>query len=120
VAQTKKKRRSKHRGNAAGTVEARGRTGRKPTAEEQKKASAGARKVDRLTKPPTWNAAIIRAVFAAVLLFVMTQVGLTGSKLTLAGGLALAAFSMALYIPLGYAFDRFMYKRRMARLGKPS
>ena len=36
MAQTKRKRRSKHRGTAAGTIEARGRTGRKPNAEEQK------------------------------------------------------------------------------------
>ena len=34
MAQTKRKRRTKHRGNAAGSIEARGRTGRKPTAEE--------------------------------------------------------------------------------------
>ncbi len=39
MAQTKRKKRTtKHRGNAAGSIEARGRTGRKPTAEEQKKA----------------------------------------------------------------------------------
>ena len=119
MAQTKRKRRSKHRGNAAGTVEARGRTGRKPTPAEQKKSDVAARKTDRLMKPPTWNAAILRAVFAAVLLFVMTQIGLTGSKLTLAGGIGLALFSMALYIPLGYSFDKYMYKRRMAKLGRP-
>ena len=37
MAQTKRKRRTKHRGNAAGTIEARGRTGRPPTPEERKK-----------------------------------------------------------------------------------
>ena len=41
MAQTKKKRRTKHRGNAAGVVEARGRTGRKPTAEERKRREGG-------------------------------------------------------------------------------
>ena len=35
MAQTKRKRQTKHRGNAAGVVEARGRTGRKPTAAEK-------------------------------------------------------------------------------------
>src|SRR5436305_1335521 len=35
MAQTKRKRRSKHRGTAAGTVESRGRTGRKPDAKER-------------------------------------------------------------------------------------
>jgi len=38
MASTKKKRRTKHRGNAAGIVESRGRTGRKP-ADNEKKAS---------------------------------------------------------------------------------
>ena len=40
MAQTKRKRRSKHRGNAAGTVEARGRTSRPANLSpaEQKKA----------------------------------------------------------------------------------
>ena len=47
MAQTKRKRRTKHRGTAAGTIQTRGRTGRPPTAEERKKqtervpASAG-------------------------------------------------------------------------------
>ena len=35
MAQTKRKRQTKHRGNAAGAVTARGRTGRKPTAAEK-------------------------------------------------------------------------------------
>ena len=39
MAQTKRKRRTKHRGTAAGTIEARGRTGRPPTADERKKQS---------------------------------------------------------------------------------
>ena len=36
MAQTKRKRRTKHRGTAAGTIQARGRTGRPPTADESK------------------------------------------------------------------------------------
>jgi len=35
MAQTKRKRQTKHRGNAAGVVESRGRTGRKPTKAEK-------------------------------------------------------------------------------------
>ena len=42
MAQTKRKRRTKHRGNAAGMVEARGRTGRKPDAPSR--AARGARR----------------------------------------------------------------------------
>ena len=36
MASTKRKRRTKHRGNAAGMVEVRGRTGRRPTESESK------------------------------------------------------------------------------------
>ena len=55
MAQTKRKRRSKHRGTAAGTVESRGRTGRKPTPEERKKADAAAQRDERLYREPTWR-----------------------------------------------------------------
>ena len=40
MAQTKRKRRTKHRGNAAGMVEARGRTGRRLSPEEQRELAA--------------------------------------------------------------------------------
>ena len=52
MAQTKRKR--KHRGTAAGTIEARGRTGRPPTASEVKKTAAQ-RRQERMDKPPTWS-----------------------------------------------------------------
>ena len=113
MAQTKRKRRSKHRGTAAGTIEARGRTGRKPTPAEQRKAEAAQRRTDRAMRPPSWNAAFLRAVLAAVLLFVFTQIGLTGEALTVGAGLALALLSIVLYVPLGYLFDRWVYNRRL-------
>ena len=56
MAQTKKKRRSKHRGNAAGVIEARGRTGRPPSAEERKlsdKEAAAKRRRERMMREPT-------------------------------------------------------------------
>ena len=43
MAQTKKKRSTKHRGNAAGGVESRGRTGRKLTDAEKRRQNAKAR-----------------------------------------------------------------------------
>jgi len=110
---TRRKRRSKHRGTAAGTIEARGRTGRKLTPAEARKAQAAQRRTDRALRPPTWNAAILRAVIAALLLFAFTQLGLVGERLTVGAGLALALFSIALYVPLGYLFDKFVYNRRL-------
>jgi Flp pilus assembly protein TadB len=114
MAQTKRKRRSKHRGTAAGTIEARGRTGRKPNAEEQRKLTKEEQRRDRMMRPPTWKGAAIRSSFAAALLLVFTQVGL-GPEMPLAQSIAIAAFAMLLYVPLGYYTDRFMYRRRLAR-----
>jgi hypothetical protein len=114
VAQTKRKRRSKHRGNAAGTIEARGRTGRKASPEEQKKsgkASRSAARAQRLAQPPSWNRATLRAGAASGLLFVLTQIGLFQDNVPVAQAIAICLVAMLIYIPLGYIFDNWMYKR---------
>lgn len=114
MAQTKRKRRSKHRGNAAGTIEARGRTGRKASAEEQKKSAKATRAQARqakLAQPPTWNRAIIRAAAASGLLFVLTQIGLFQDDVPPGQAIAICLVAMLIYIPLGYMFDSWMYKR---------
>ena len=119
MAQTKRKRRStKHRGNAAGVVEARGRTGRKPTSEELKagaKAGAAQRRIDRLDKPPTWSSAANRAAIAALIFGVLLVVAF-GQPLSQA--IAMTGFVLLLYIPLGYYTDLFIYRRRQARKRK--
>jgi len=106
---TKRKRRTKHRGNAAGVIEARGRTGRKPTADEQKQA----RRDERALRPPSWNSAIMRAGLAALLLFVLMQVIGLGPSVAIGSKIALCAFAMLIYTPLGYATDRWVYNRRL-------
>lgn len=120
MAQTRKKRRSKHRGTAAGTITARGRTGRKPTEAERKpgglKADAAARRGSRLDRVPTWRSAFVRAFFAAVLLFVFTQLGF-GPEIGVGAGLALCVIALAIYVPLGYATDLFIYRRRQRKTG---
>ena len=115
MAQTKRKRRTKHRGNAAGMVEARGRTGRRPTPEEQKKA-ARAQGDRRVLKPPTWKSAAIKSGAMAILLFVMTQVGFLVKDATIASGLAVAATAMLLYTPLAFATDKWAYNRQQRKL----
>ena len=114
MAQTKRKRRSKHRGTPAGTIEARGRTGRKPTAEEIRKEQRDTDRRRRMMREPSWNGAAMRAAVAAVLLLVFTQLGI-GPEMPLGQSFAVAAFAMLIYIPLGYYTDRFLYRRRMAR-----
>jgi hypothetical protein len=112
MAHTKRKRRSKHRGTAAGNVEARGRTGRKPTAQEQKRAQAGQR---RPVKPPSWNSAFLKAALMAAVLFALTQFGLFGDEATLAQSLTITLFALLLYTPAAYATDRWVYNRQLKR-----
>ena len=113
MAQTKKKRRSKHRGNAAGVIEARGRTGRKPSPEEikasEKQAAAQARR-DRLNRPPTWRGAANRAALAAIVFGVMLVL-LFDTPVERA--IPLTGFVLLFYIPLGYYTDQFVHRRRM-------
>ena len=106
MAQTKRKR--KHRGTPAGTIEARGRTGRPPTATEVKKTAA-ARRQERLDQPPTWRGAVTRAAIAAVVFAVVATLAL-GQPPAAAAVLALLAFAM--YVPSGYYIDRLIYNRR--------
>jgi Flp pilus assembly protein TadB len=112
---TKRKRRSKHRGTAAGTVEARGRTGRKPTQADQKKTSGQDRRQARLDREPSWNSSALRAGFASLLLFVIMQTGLLGERIPLGQSLVVCVFALLVYVPLGYFFDRAIYNRRMRR-----
>ena len=117
MAQTKKKRRTKHRGNAAGIVETRGRTGRKPTggrAQGGRQASAReARAGDRFDRPPTWRSAANRALVAAVLFVVVIVIALRPADRPRRS--RSAGFMLLLYIPLGYYTDLFIYRRRQAK-----
>lgn len=108
MAQTKRKRRTKHRGNAAGTVEARGRTGRPPTPEERKKQQRATRSQARTPKPPTWNSAIKKALLATAFIFIFL---LVTNKFRVVPALIFAILAMLLYIPSGYYLDSFMYRR---------
>ncbi len=84
MAQTRRKRQTKHRGNAAGFVESRGRTGRKPTAAEKsgnaaEAARAKQKRVDPRDKPPTWRGAVLRALVAACALALLSGLVLKAS-----------------------------------------
>ena len=115
MAQTKRKRRSKHRGNAAGVVEARGRTGRRPTEEELRKASRETARERRMNKPPTWNGAFLKAALMAGLLFLFTQLGVFGSNAAISQSILLSVFAVLLYTPLAYVTDRWVYQRNQRR-----
>ncbi|MDQ3849375.1 MAG: hypothetical protein M3296_01995 [Actinomycetota bacterium] len=114
MAQTKKKRRTKHRGDATGKVVARGRTGRRPT-EEERKPTAAQRRQERMYRPPTWRGAAQRSAVAALIFGVLVVVVF---KQTIAQGIALTGFVFLLYIPLGYYTDAFLHRRKGKGKGK--
>ena len=103
------KRKRKHRGTPAGTIEARGRTGRPPNAAEKRTADAATRRAHRLDQPPTWRGAVNRAAIAAIVFAVIAALAL-GQPPASAVVLALLAFAM--YVPSGYYLDRMIYQRR--------
>jgi hypothetical protein len=113
MAPTKRKR--KHRGTPAGTIEARGRTGRAPTPAERRKADASARREHRLEQPPTWRGAVNRAAIAAVVFGVIALFALGQPP---AGAAALALLAFGMYVPSGYYIDKVIYERRQRQKAK--
>ncbi len=111
MAQTRRKRQTKHRGNAAGIVESRGRTGRKPTAAE-KAGKPREERIPRQDRPPTWLGAFYRAMIAAVLMLLVSLL-LLGKHSNEA--IALFPVVLLVYIPISYYTDTWMFNRRMRK-----
>jgi hypothetical protein len=115
MAQTKKKRRTKHRGNAAGVIVTRGKTGRGSTDADPRvdsRAAGRAKKADRFDKPPTWRSALNRAGIATVI-FVLALVTFFGQPVVAA--VPLAVFMLGIYVPMSYYTDLWLYRRRQGR-----
>ena len=112
MAQPRKKRSTKHRGNAAGVVESRGRTGRKLSEQERRPAGAKPTRAERLNRPPTWRSAfnkalIMAAIFVGIIVLFVKQ--------NVSQSIAVGVFLVFMYTPLSYYTDRFMYRRTLAR-----
>jgi len=119
MAQTKRKRQTKHRGNAAGVVESRGRTGRKPTAAEKsgkarEAAQAKGKTLDKRDQPPTWRGAFIKAMLAAVLMLLVVILLLKQSN----QAIALFPIVLVMYVPISYYTDKWIYDRRQRQKSK--
>jgi hypothetical protein len=110
VAQTRKRRRRKHRGTPAGTIERAGRTGRPQTREDAKKITRQ-RRAERMSRTPTWRGAVNRAAIAA-LLFGALLIALGRGP---AQAAVLTVFVFCLYVPLGYGTDVAIYRFRQRR-----
>jgi hypothetical protein len=116
MAQTKRKRQTKHRGNAAGVVESRGRTGRKPTTAEKtgKATSSKEKRLDRLEREPTWRGAFYRAMAAAVLMLLISILLLKKPN----EAIELFPIVLIAYVPISYYTDTWLYRRRIRSKAK--
>ncbi|CAB4922318.1 unannotated protein [freshwater metagenome] len=114
MARTKTKRQTKHRGNAAGVVETRGRTGRKLSEDERKgkRGSAKGLRQDRFDQPPTWRSSINRSM-VAIVLFVAVMVLFFKQSAT--STVAIAVLLFVIYVPMSYSLDMWLHKRRLAK-----
>ncbi len=115
MAQPKKRRSSKHRGNAAGIVETRGRTGRKLSEREQaknKKAAGAGKSSVRALRKPSWRGALNRSVIAVV---IFSAVLILLLKQPVNTTLPVGGVMLLFYVPLSYYTDRWLYQRRLAK-----
>ena len=112
MAQTKKKRRKKHKGTQGGRIDSKRRTRPRTRAEAQSQARAkrspakGSQKADN---PPTWKSAINRGLFAAVVFGILL---LAVFKRPVGASLGLAGFMLLFYVPAGYYMEMYMWRKR--------
>jgi hypothetical protein len=110
MAQTKKKRRRKHRGTQGGRIDTKRRAGRPQSREEAKARARSRRKpAQKADAPPTWRQAAIRGAVAAV---IFTAILLLFFSRSIGEALGLGAFMLLFYIPGGYYFDMMMWRKR--------
>jgi anti-sigma-K factor RskA len=119
MAQTKRRRRTKHRGTPAGTIETRGRTGRPPSPDERKKQARMTAREKRLNTPPTWRSSITRAAMAAALVFLVLLLTSKG-KNKVPTAVELAVIAMIVYVPAGYYLERYLFRRRQRKAATSS
>ncbi len=114
MAQTRKRRRRKHRGTQGGSIDRRTTRPRSRSEARARVRSRGGSKKSgpRQQGPPTWRGAINRGLAAAGIFFLLMALLF---KRPLAQAISLSIFMLAFYIPVGYFIDTIMYRRRQAR-----
>jgi hypothetical protein len=117
MAQTKRKRHTKHRGTAAGVVTSRGRTSKPPSPDAVKKQKREVARVERLNRKPTWKSSSLRAGLAAMFICVFLLLTTHGNVLA---SIAFAAVAALIYIPTGFYLETWMWRRRMRKQGLPT
>ena len=116
MAQTKKKRRRKHRGTQGGRIDTRPSRGRpRSRAEAQNRARSrtkkGGKAGARTPQPATWSSALKKGGLASILFAgVLAVMGQNPTQIIVVGVLLLG-----FYVPMAYLLDRFMYQRYLRK-----
>jgi hypothetical protein len=117
MAQTKKKRRRKHRGTQGGRIDRRPARGRaRSRAEAQSRARNRTKKKGgpRVPEPASWSSALKKGGIAAVLFAVVITVFGQNPAVAVGVGIAMLGF----YVPMAFTLDRFMYQRHLRKEAK--
>ena len=117
MAQTKKKRRRKHRGTQGGRIDRRPARGRaRSRAEAQARArnrtqKKGGKGGARVPEPASWSSALKKGGIAAVLFVVLLTIFGQNPAVSLLVGVLMLGF----YVPMAFTLDRFIYQRHVRK-----
>ena len=107
MAQTRKRRRRKHRGTQGGRIDSKSRGRPRSRAEAQQRARSRKR-APKADLPPTWRSATIRGFIISGLLIATLLL----FRRPIAASIAFGVIMLAVYIPMGFWIDRMMWRRR--------
>jgi hypothetical protein len=116
MAQTKRKRRRKHRGTQGGRIDSRPVRGRaRSRAEAQARARSRTKKKKkggpRTPAPPTWSSSLKKGGIAAVLFVGLLSLFGQNPATSLVVGILMLGF----YVPMSYLLDRFFHQRHLRK-----
>jgi hypothetical protein len=113
MAQSRQRRRRKHRGTQSGRIDQRPSRGRpRSRAEARSRATQRSRKkpTAREAGPPTWRSALQKSLIAGALFFALLFLAFGRAPLPSAG---IAVLMLGFYVPMSFMVDRFFYQRRL-------
>ena len=118
MAQTKKKRRRKHRGTQGGRIDTRPSRSRPRSRAEAQNRARGKQKSKkagpRVPDPPSWSNALKKGGIAAVLF--VGLLALFGQKPI--PSLLIGILMLGFYVPMAFMMDRFFYQRHLRQEAK--
>ena len=111
MAQTKKRRKKKHKRDPGRLDQQAIETAARETATRRERRPAGTQS-SSATAAPTWQSAFNRSLIMSAILFVLMAF-VVGQPI--GASAVLSIFMLGLYTPAGYYLERFLYRRRMAK-----